>query len=70
MLDAGLTPAEALRTANENAAKLLGLPTGAIEEGLYCDLTVLNVDPLREDCMRALSADNVQRVYVAGERVL
>jgi imidazolonepropionase-like amidohydrolase len=70
LLDAGLTPAEALRTANENAAKLLGLPTGAIEEGLYCDLTVLNVDPLREDCMRALSADNVQRVYVAGERVL
>ena len=48
LVEAGLTPAEALRTATVNAAKYLGTEknSGTIEEGKAADLVLLNANPL------------------------
>ena len=70
LLDAGMTPREALATATGNAAALLGLNAGAVRRGLLCDLVVVNVNPLTEAGLRGLREENVERVFVGGRRAL
>jgi hypothetical protein len=47
---AGLTPAEALRTATINAARFLGLDdrVGSVQQGRRADLVFLDADPLQD----------------------
>jgi Tol biopolymer transport system component len=49
-VDAGLTPLKAIKTATENAAKILGAEQeiGTIEEGKWADLILLDADPLED----------------------
>lgn len=58
MKEAGLTPAEILRSATTNGALALGLAaeTGAIAPGMRADLVILDADPLAD-------VANLQRVY-------
>lgn len=55
LVDLGLTPVEALRSATSIAAELLGLggKTGAIQPGLEADLIVVERNPLQD--VRALA---------------
>jgi imidazolonepropionase-like amidohydrolase len=48
LVEAGLTPAEALGAATNNAARMLGRETeqGTVETGKLADLVVLDADPL------------------------
>jgi imidazolonepropionase-like amidohydrolase len=47
LVEAGLTPMEALQAATKNAAEYFGLPdTGTIEEGKRADLVLLDANPL------------------------
>jgi len=50
LVEAGLTPLQALRSATSEPAKLLGLAgsTGAVRAGLAADLVVLSNDPLKD----------------------
>src|SRR5207249_2334607 len=47
-VQAGLTPAEALKTATYNAAKFLGMldRLGTVEQGKFADLLLLDANPL------------------------
>jgi len=58
LVEAGLTPAEALRTATINAARMIGKERdlGAVEAGKFADLVILDANPL--DDIR-----NVTRIY-------
>jgi imidazolonepropionase-like amidohydrolase len=58
MRDAGLTPAEILRTATTNGALALGMAdsAGRIAPGMRADLVILDADPLAD-------VANLQRVY-------
>jgi imidazolonepropionase-like amidohydrolase len=49
-VDAGLTPAEALRTATANAAIALGAENeiGRVQPGLLADLVIVDGDPLTD----------------------
>jgi imidazolonepropionase-like amidohydrolase len=48
LVEAGLTPAEALRTATINAARMIGKERdlGAVEAGKFADLVILDANPL------------------------
>ena len=48
LVEAGLTPAEALRAATINAARMLGREAeqGTVDAGKLADLVVLDADPL------------------------
>jgi len=47
LVNAGLTPMEALQTATYNPAKFLGLSSlGTVENGKYADLVLLDANPL------------------------
>jgi imidazolonepropionase-like amidohydrolase len=49
MVEAGMTPLEALRSATVTAAKMLGMEnTGRVVEGYRADLIALPGDPLRD----------------------
>ncbi len=48
MVDRGLSPAEALEAATVNAAELVGVNAGKVEEGRYADLVVLPRDPNKD----------------------
>ena len=50
LVDAGLTPAEALRTATVNAARMIGREKdlGTVEAGKLADLVILEADPLQD----------------------
>ncbi|MFD4628379.1 amidohydrolase family protein [Streptomyces sp. NPDC058284] len=49
LVSAGLTPADALRSATRDAARVLGLPAvGTVARGHAADLLVLDADPLRD----------------------
>lgn len=50
LVDAGLTPAEALAAATSNPAKFLGWDdkSGAVREGFLADLVLLDADPLAD----------------------
>ena len=58
MREAGLTPAEILRSATYDAARALGtvVETGAIAPGMRADLVILDADPLAD-------VANLQKVY-------
>ena len=60
---------EALRTANENAAFLLGINAGEIKLGRLADVVVLNVNVLEVSNMRNWTSANVEQVFVGGERI-
>ena len=67
LVDAGLTPAEALRATTSSAADHFDLPDrGRLTVGLRADLVLLERDPTSDiDATRAIRA-----VWVAGERVV
>ncbi len=67
MVDYGITPVEAVRTATYNAASVLGIEkeTGSLKEGLAGDLLVVKGDVSKN--IRAL--DDVLEVYLAGKTV-
>jgi imidazolonepropionase-like amidohydrolase len=50
MVEAGLTPMQAIQTATSNPAKFLGneLSLGTIREGKIADLVLLDADPLED----------------------
>ena len=48
MVEAGLTPFEALRAGTVNVARFLGLQTGVIETGREADLVLLDANPLAD----------------------
>jgi imidazolonepropionase-like amidohydrolase len=58
MREAGLTPAEILRTATTNGALALGMAdeAGRIAPGMRADLVILDADPLAD-------VANLQKVY-------
>ncbi|MGW3122066.1 amidohydrolase family protein [Streptomyces sp. NPDC001107] len=57
LVTAGLTPAEALRSATRDAARTLGLPdVGSVARGQAADLLVLDADPL-------LDIRNTRRIH-------
>ena len=58
LVEAGLTPAEALRAATINAARMIGKERdlGTVEAGKFADLVILDANPL--DDIR-----NVTRIY-------
>lgn len=66
MVDAGLTPEEALRSATGVAAECLRRDDiGALQQGRWADFLVLGEDPLGD--IRATRS--LERVYVAGTEV-
>lgn len=67
LVEAGLTPTEALRTAGENAADALGLggEIGALRPGWQADLLVVDGDPTAD----ILALRDVRTVWRGGERV-
>jgi tetratricopeptide (TPR) repeat protein len=50
LVEAGLTPLEALQAATYNAAEFLGMmdSIGAVEEGKIADLVLLDADPIKD----------------------
>jgi imidazolonepropionase-like amidohydrolase len=66
-VEAGLSPAEALRTATLDAARALGYASelGSIEAGKLADLVVLDGDPLED-----IGALRRIRAVVSGGRYL
>jgi len=66
MVEAGLTPVQALRSATGDAAECLGLnELGTFEAGTWADLAVFGANPL-EDIANTKTLDSV---WVAGNRV-
>ncbi len=66
MVEAGMTPTEALHSATRVGAELLGVQdqVGTIEEGKRADMIVVDGDPLVDiDVML-----DVDQVYIGGER--
>jgi imidazolonepropionase-like amidohydrolase len=67
LVDAGLTPVEALRAATSVAAEHFGLDDrGTITPGQRADLVLLDADPTAD--IRATRA--IRGVWIAGERVV
>jgi imidazolonepropionase-like amidohydrolase len=64
LVEAGLSPAEAIRTATVNPAKMLGRERdqGTVEAGKLADLVLLNADPLAD----IRNIGSVFRVVKAG----
>ena len=64
LVDAGLTPFQALQAATSNAAEALGVDdaVGTIEAGKLADLVFVGGDPLRD----IQNARDVQRVIRGG----
>lgn len=46
LVDAGLTPMEALQTATVNPARFLGVSAGTVEPGKIASLVLLDANPL------------------------
>jgi len=67
LVKAGLTPAQALRTATVNPAKFLNAEDsfGTVEPGHLADLVLLNADPLAD----IRNTRKIDAVFVAGTRV-
>jgi imidazolonepropionase-like amidohydrolase len=66
MVDAGLTPMQALVAATGNAASCLQLTgVGTLERGKWADFVVLQADPLKD----IRNTKSVESVWVAGNRV-
>ncbi len=66
MVDAGLTPEQALRSATSVAADCLTLgDVGTLEAGNRADFLVLEADPLQD----IQATRRLERVYIGGRRV-
>ena len=67
MVQYGITPLEAIRTATVNPAKVLGLEniTGMLEDGLEADLLVVSGNA----ALDITSLNHVKAVYLAGKPV-
>ena len=63
---AGMTPAEALRTATENAGPLVDEKLGRVAPGHLADLVILDGDPT-EDVSILLDGTRIQAVLKGGE---
>jgi imidazolonepropionase-like amidohydrolase len=68
MVDAGMTPAEALRAATATAAELLGVDgeLGTIREGKRADLVLVEGDPLAIDSL----SERIVAVFQDGRQVV
>lgn len=67
MVEYGIAPLQAIQTATQNPARVLGLEeeTGTLRPGLAADLLVVNGDPARD----ITALDRVRRVYLGGRPV-
>jgi imidazolonepropionase-like amidohydrolase len=67
MVQAGLTPAQALRTATLNAAECLKIEQdyGSLEKGKRADLVLLDADPLED----ILNTRRINQVWIGGREV-
>jgi imidazolonepropionase-like amidohydrolase len=66
MVEAGLTPEQALRSATGVAASCMGLPdVGTLEPGKWADFLVIRGDPLQ----RVEATRDLERVYISGNLV-
>jgi imidazolonepropionase-like amidohydrolase len=67
MVQAGLTPAQALQTATLNAAQCLRVEKefGTLEKGKRADLIVLDADPLEN----ILNTRKINQVWIGGREV-
>jgi imidazolonepropionase-like amidohydrolase len=66
MVEAGLTPMQALVAATGNAAKVMGLEgLGTLQRGNWADLLVLNANPLQQ----ITNARQIDSVWIAGRRL-
>ena len=66
MVEAGLTPMQALVAATGNAARVMGLDElGALEPGRWADFVVLDADPLAD----IRNTRQIHSVWIAGRRL-
>jgi imidazolonepropionase-like amidohydrolase len=66
MVDAGLTPAQAIDAATRRAAMFLGAEDlGTLEPGKWADLVVLDANPLAD----IRNSRKIRSVYIAGNEV-
>jgi imidazolonepropionase-like amidohydrolase len=66
MVEAGLTPMQALVSATGGAAKVMKLQgLGTLQKGNWADLLVLNANPLQQ----ITNTHQIDSVYVAGRRL-
>ena len=66
MVEAGLTPTQALVAATSGAARCLGLASvGRLEPGAWADFLVLRADPLAD----IRNTKSLESVWIAGNRV-
>lgn len=67
MVQAGLTPAQALQTATRNAAECLGVGSefGTLEKGKRADLILLDSDPLKD----IRNTRTINKVWIGGREV-
>ena len=66
MVDAGLTPAQAIDAATRRAAMFLGAEDlGTLEQGKWADLVVLDANPLTD----IRNSRKIRTVYIAGNEV-
>ena len=67
MVQAGLTPAQALQTATLNAADCLGISRdfGTLERGKRADFILLDADPLED----ILNTRKISQVWIGGREV-
>ncbi len=67
MVQAGLTPTQALQTATLNAAECLGIAKdyGTLEKGKRADLVVLDADPFEN----ILNTRKISQVWIGGREV-
>ncbi len=68
LVHGGLSPLEAITAATSAAARLLGLESGLIREGIAADLVLAPGDPSRD--VRVLQAVERLRVWKAGREVV
>jgi imidazolonepropionase-like amidohydrolase len=66
LVEAGLTPAQAITSATKSSAEFLGqTDLGTIEQGKWADFVVLDADPLAN----ITNSRQISAVYIAGNKV-
>lgn len=70
LVDAGMTPMEAIVAATKNGAELLRVAdiTGTLEEGKSADLIILESNPLED--IRNINKDNISVVMKEGVKIV